>query len=126
MARDGTPMSQPSHPNATLVVQLGHTGHVRCAQLSPDRLLAITGDGDGVAILWHISGRELRRFVVPHRSIAAACVSKDATLVALAYGEVRNAQDTCASVWNAATGELMHQFAGHAGSVDHVAISPDS
>src|SRR5450756_128800 len=47
---------------AEIVTQLGHSGAVRSAALSPDGRTALTGSDDNTARLWDVaSGRELRQ-----------------------------------------------------------------
>ncbi|MBY3252170.1 TIR domain-containing protein [Rhizobium laguerreae] len=106
----------------TLRVLKGHKKWVRQAVFSPDGKRVLTGSDDGTARLWEVkTGRQL--FVLSGSKlgdwpIRAASFSKDGSRIVTAAAMV-------ARVWDASTGKLIVELAGHQEDVWVAAFSPD-
>ena len=87
---------------------------------SGDGRWVVTGDREGVAIVWDAaSGALLRRLVGHTDTIEEIAISADEKLMATASG------DGTVVLWDAETGAPLQTFEEHTGSVAHVSFSPD-
>lgn len=89
---------------------LGHRGPVNAVQLRGD--LAVSASGDGVAKLWNlVSGNCVKEFPSKDRGMACVEFSPD-SLTIFAGGN-----DQVVYQFDASTGELIREMAGHSGLV---------
>jgi WD40 repeat protein len=95
------------------------------AEFSPDNQAIVTVGGDE-ARLWDLQSREIMQFT-PHRSVAAANYSPDATRVVTA------GWDNSARIWDARSGKTIIKLAGklagelgsHTAPINSAVFSPD-
>ncbi len=98
----------------------GHTGSVQAVIYFDQPNRALSGDEDGLIILWDLStGQELQRFVGHEGAIQAIALLNDQTRF------VAGSRDGTAILWDVATGEVQ-RFDGRADSVYGVAVNADS
>ncbi|MBS0205557.1 MAG: Gfo/Idh/MocA family oxidoreductase [Planctomycetes bacterium] len=105
----------------------GHRGYVTSAAFSPDGQKVVTGCEDETARIWSLKEAtpilELKGNGLPVNGVAW---SPDGTLIAAAIGDdLRPTRQGKVSVWEAATGNLKHEFELHAKAATGVAFSPD-
>ncbi len=103
-----------------LMTFTGHENSVATLAFSPDGSRLYTGcDADGVGIAWDVAtGRQSFTFD-GEGGLDAIAVSPDGTR--LATGEF----DTTLKIWDAATGQHLLTFFGHASYLNGVVYSPD-
>jgi WD40 repeat protein len=106
---DGPPIAKFRH---------GSGFPLRCVAISADTRLVLTGDEDGLARIWEVSGRQV--CTMPHEtSVAAACFSRDHTRVAIAYNDGR------IILWNTTGNKLGELGPAHVLKVRGLAFTPD-
>lgn len=106
-------------PKLELVLQTGHTGSINSVAISGNRLRALTGGDDNVAILWDIqSGAKLRTFR-HSKPVTSVAISHDGRWV------LTGSMNKSAILWDAETGTISRTFAGHTGAECRVALSAD-
>lgn len=104
----------------TVKVLTGHDRFVSTARFSPDGTRVLTASSDGIATLWHVSGKGWPMSLKGHRgSLTSATFSTDGTRV------VTGATDGTAMVWDAKNGHRLTILAGHGKGVTFAAFSPD-
>jgi WD40 repeat protein len=104
------------------LVVFTHTAPVRAAALSPNGQLVVTGTADGVAQVWHADdGSPMGPPLALPRQAAVQIVafSPDSRYVLT----VNNDTDIC--LWEASTGKMRCQLAGHTARVDALAFNTD-
>lgn len=101
---------------------IGHGGPVKTIRVSPDGARAITGSFDYALMSWDIAGAEPRRLLrLDGHDGAVNAVA----FVAGGKAYISAGDDGSVSIWDAATGRLLHRFKGHGGKVLGLAVSPD-
>ena len=101
----------------------GHESWVRAFGSAPDGETLYSGGYDGRLIFWPVAGErpEPLRVIEAHRGwIRALAVSGDGRKLATC------GNDRLVREWDAATGQLLHEYAGHESHVYNVHYSPDA
>ncbi len=105
---------------ASLVVQLGHTGKISSVSFSSDGKYALTSSYDEKVLLWETAtGREVRAFVGHLENIEVAAFSADDKYV------LTGSSDCTARFWRTETGKEIRKFVGHSKAVKAIACSID-
>jgi WD40 repeat protein len=78
----------------------------------------IGGSGKGTIYIWEASGRTLRSWTAGSSVRGLAIDRAEKVLVS-------GSDDGVVSLWEVATGRLLHQLHGHSGAVQSVAMSPN-
>jgi WD40 repeat protein len=100
----------------------GQDGHIANVSFSPDgqRLVTSSARWDNPnpasVVIWSISGEKLHTFLSGNGAWDAA-FTPDGRQLVTSSPDVR--------LWDAETGDLLHVFAGHKGSIFDISISPD-
>lgn len=114
----------------------GHAGRVRDASFSADGTLLLTASEDSTARIWNTETGELVRELKGDKpAISNVDPSSSATTLEIAClsaafsadGQliITGSDDNVARVWDAASGEMLRELAGHTAPVTSVAFSPD-
>lgn len=101
---------------------VGHESWVRAFGSSPDAEVLYSGGYDGRLLFWPVSGDESGplRVIEAHRGwIRSLAVSVDGRRVATC------GNDRLVKEWDGATGQLLHEYAGHGSHVYNVQYSLD-
>lgn len=128
-----------------LVVQMGHSGAINSAALSPDRKYAVSGSDDGTVKIWDVaSGREIRTLHGHTGRVLSVAISRDGEFI-LSGSESRvtdlpNVDDFLKSLdtipiditedsnillWDKA-GKKIKSFVGHRGFVNSIGFCKDT
>src|SRR5689334_12083820 len=85
-----------------LVVPIGHTFPISCADYSPDGKYIVTGCGDGIAKLWRVADEKLLCDMEGHEtSIELVSFSPDGKKIVTA------SEDNTFRIWDANTGKTI-------------------
>jgi WD40 repeat protein len=106
-----------SSKRPALSVQTGHSAAINCVAFSPDSRSVVSGDDDGMAILWQIpSGIQLRRFIGHTSPILALAFSSDGRFVTSGSGrygrpiDSGGLVDSTVRIWNVFSGNEIQRF----------------
>lgn len=100
-----------------VLIQIGHTGHIRTAVFSPDNRYILSGSTDNTVALWDThSGRQIRTYTGHTGTIRAVAFSPDGRYF------VSGSDDRSAKIWEVSTGCETHTLA-HFLPVSSVAYS---
>jgi len=111
---------------------VGHRAQATKVHVSPDGRYLLSCSVDRTVRLWDVAtGKELRRFEGHMGAVDDAAFSPDGRLVVAGWCDTRRGGESQASdysvwLWDAASGNVVHQFVGHTGRVTGVAVSPDN
>jgi WD40 repeat protein len=104
----------------------------RCAALSPDGLMGVSGGSFGQLILWDVTtGKQLRKFnTKEHDDFIAVAFSPDGKKVLSGSAQWLSGFDShvfgqTLKLWDVATGDELRSFGNFIQPVESVAISPD-
>ncbi len=108
----------------------GHNNIVESVAFSPDGRFALSGSADTTLKLWSVaSGKLLRSFSGHSAAVNSVAFSPDGRFVLSGSCDAKDEMISCikgsVKLWNAATGDEVRSFIGHAGYVFSVAFSPD-
>ncbi|MCC7205916.1 MAG: hypothetical protein IT323_01330, partial [Anaerolineae bacterium] len=97
-----------------------HSGWVTGVAFSPDGRLVLSGDANGLAVLWDAATQRPRYRLEGHRgAISQALFSPDGLKALTA------AADGSLTVWDVRTGQALHRLEWHNAPVTACAFSPD-
>jgi WD40 repeat protein len=107
---------------ATLQLQMGHSTFISCVSVSANGTLALTGDQNGVALLWELrTGKQIRRLgnsAGLSQRINSCALSDDGSTA------ITGAWDG-AFVWDVKSGKKLHRLGDGSEWVTAVAFSSD-
>lgn len=102
----------------------GHRGYVTGLALAGERLFS--SSEDGTIRVWNLDSGEAVRTIEPGVPVNDIALSPDGKLLATAGGDAtRPTQPGPVSLWNAETGEKLHDFIGHERTALAVRFSAD-
>ncbi len=110
----------------------GHSGRVIAATFSPDGTRILTVSGDATARIWDRTGNTIA--TLEGHKWAVLCGQFSADLPTLddegragvgGQRVITGSKDGTAKIWDATTGKLLVELAGHTAAVTCVAFSPD-
>lgn len=133
---DGTLLAAGSYQRATLIDAgtgeirqelKGHRGYVAGVAFSPDSKRLATACEDEVARIWTLQNEPTSVVLRGHAyPVTGVAWSSDGKLVATSAGDdTRPTKPGQVKIWDAATGEIKHQFELHGKAATGVAFSPD-
>lgn len=105
---------------ATRKLPLEHTGPINATVYSPNGEELLTVSDDGTAIIWDAAKLEVKqRFGLGGERLRAGVWLPDGLRIAVA------GNDTLARIFDAKTGALVHELAGHDAPITSIAVSGD-
>ena len=117
-------------PTAPYFTFTGHPGPIYAVAISPDnRMVASGGAGkmnrgdsepSGLIRMWDLQTKELRPILRSNAPVSTLVFSPNSRMLAAGSG------DGTIQVWDAGTGDLIHEFKDHKESVWKVDFSPDN
>ena len=117
-------------PTAPYFTFTGHPGAIYAVAISPDnRMVASGGAGkmnrddsepSGLIRMWDLQTKELRPILRSNAPVSTLVFSPNSRMLAAGSG------DGTIQVWDAGTGDLIHEFKDHKESVWKVDFSPDN
>jgi WD40 repeat protein len=97
-----------------------HADGVLALAFSPDGRTLVSGDVDGLAMLWHVRPARERRVLRGHEgAVSQVAYRADGKVLATA------GWDGTVRLWDAATGKALRTLRGHASTLPALALSPD-
>ena len=120
-------LSEVAYQTATIRVFEGHSATVWSVAFSPDGNQIISGDEEGILILWDVaSGNEIRRFEGHPHGIRSASFSPDGSQILVGSGGIIvGAGPGELFLWDVASGNEIRRFEGHPYGTHSVAFSSD-
>lgn len=122
---------------------LGHEHHVRFIAFSPDGRRLASGSSDSTIIVWDVDSRKQALLLrADNEEVCCLAFSPDGRLLATGHGSKRSATDLSTDddpnlvrvpsrefcrlrVWDAQTGQTLHNILAHDGFLSSVEFSPD-
>ena len=103
-----------------LVLPIGHTKYVKCAQFSLDGKKIVTASGDNTIKIWDSFKGVLLANLTGHSSfVNSVQFSPDGKKI------VSSSSDNTVKIWSEHTGVLLADLKGHKGGVNSAQFSPD-
>ena len=97
---------------------IGHSSPIISVAFSPDGKYVLTGSEDKTAVIWDLSGNQIRTFKGHSREVVSVIFSPDGKYI------LTGSWDKTATLWDL-NGNQIRTFKGHSSIVTSVAFSPD-
>ena len=123
------------HAHSTIHIDLEwvireHKDSVWCVRFSPDGRLLCTCSSDKTAKLWNVNSHTLERNFEVHTDTVWSCCFAPPLALTSSEGQVKvvvatGSSDKSVKVWNAESGEVMHNLDGYSDAIDCLDFSSD-
>ena len=96
-----------------------HTAWIRSVAFSPTSDFLVTGSDDKTAVVWGVATMTPRKVLTGHHGWVLSVLFLSNNIIATA------SRDASVRIWNAGSGETIHEIKEHTDSINAISLSPN-